>query len=817
VTGLLRFLLAGLILAPEPSPSRSPEVSLAPGLSRSPIPSGQERGTLTDFDFLASGYVTTSKDGRVVFVRPGEPAVELVRIPVEDEVDLGLIGLEVAADVEETGLVYTAYTYAEGDSTFGRVSSWVLDDVGDPTALSDEKPIVDGVPVDHPFHAVNTVAEGRDGSLFVSVGDGGTPAEIDPLALRAQDLDSPNGKILRVLPDGRGHPENPWYEPDAPRSWRSRAWAIGFRNPFRFSVRPGTETLLVGDVGWKEWEEIDLVRAGDNMGWPCWEGPQRTPGYRRLPACRSLYGREDVRAPAFAYRHGPSVGPGSITGGVVVSGLGLPPYLRDRYVLGDFAQGELRSLNVRSLEAGQPQRRAVAGNIGLPVRIREGPEGGLYVADLLSAQIWRFGGPRTDRGPWWLVGVLALAGMGGALVAVGHRTRIANGRTKTVGRTVGSMLLVGTAGAVAMFIVGGVIGTEAWYPTDVWFQADIPRVIGQMTGFDLTRARLHPVFPLVAYPGVAGLQALGAGEVTAIRLFTAFGAGVWLAALFAALRAIGCRTTDAVVFTALGAVSGASLLVVPVPESFALGGASILAVIVLVAVARRRPVSPIAEVGASVASFGFTLTNGMAAVAAALVRRPWARSMAVLVAAVAIVAAMIVAMGALFPSFRGVPSLDVERRFILHPAAGGPVHSAAAALSHGMIVPEIREVTAPSGVRALSVQRSWPGTGTPVAPVGVAAWAGLLGLGVWALARGPGPGVVRAALALTVAGQVGLHLLYGEEVFLFSPHVIPLLILVTALGTLTPHRRWTLVLAAVLLVAAAVNNLTQLSAALEML
>ena len=59
-----------------------------------------------------------------------------------------------------------------------------------------------------------------------------------------------------------------------------RIAAIGFRNPFRFTVRPGTEEVWVGDVGWSAWEEINRVvdpsdAGADNLGWPCYEGAGR--------------------------------------------------------------------------------------------------------------------------------------------------------------------------------------------------------------------------------------------------------------------------------------------------------------------------------------------------------------------------------------------------------------------------------------------------------------------------------------------------------------------------------------------------------------
>ena len=72
--------------------------------------------------------------------------------------------------------------------------------------------------------------------------------------------------------------------------------AYGLRNPFRFTFRPGTNEIWVGDVGWDDWEEIDRVvstRGGAvaNFGWPCYEGVGRQASYESvgLQLCTSLY------------------------------------------------------------------------------------------------------------------------------------------------------------------------------------------------------------------------------------------------------------------------------------------------------------------------------------------------------------------------------------------------------------------------------------------------------------------------------------------------------------------------------------------------
>ena len=79
-----------------------------------------------------------------------------------------------------------------------------------------------------------------------------------------------------------------------------RIIAHGLRNPFRFTTRPGTNELWIGDVGWNEWEEINRAHrpggcAVENFGWPCYEGNGRQSGYdaANLNICENLYARPE--------------------------------------------------------------------------------------------------------------------------------------------------------------------------------------------------------------------------------------------------------------------------------------------------------------------------------------------------------------------------------------------------------------------------------------------------------------------------------------------------------------------------------------------
>src|SRR5207249_9763709 len=111
-----------------------------------------------------------------------------------------------------------------------------------------------------------------------------------------------------------------------------RIVAYGFRDPSRFTLRPGTNDLWVGDVGWNTWEELDRVSnpttgVATNYGWPAYEGPNRQPSYdnQNLPLLEALYadGPSAVAAPYYSYQHSQQVvaGSGEPTGNSSVSGM----------------------------------------------------------------------------------------------------------------------------------------------------------------------------------------------------------------------------------------------------------------------------------------------------------------------------------------------------------------------------------------------------------------------------------------------------------------------------------------------------------------
>ena len=381
--------------------------------------------------------------------------------------DRGLVGLALDPAFPTSPYVYVGYT--RDASPGGAVPLW-----GTPGVLSDPCPTPPGPTTDgciasgrvvrlelsgnvavsqrvliddwcqqYPSHSVGTLAFGADGSLYVSAGEGanfsfadwgqrGNPCNDPPSsgslsppsseggALRAQDLrttDDPvglGGTVIRIDPaTGDPLPDNPILSSDANAR---RIIAYGLRNPFRFTVRPGTSQLWVGNVGWRAWEEIERIpnptdSIVENFGWPCYEGPERQSGYDNadLDLCETLYGQSGSTTPSFfAYHHDQPIVSGDTcgTGSSSISGLAFytsgsyPSVYRDALFFADYSRNCIWVMQKGA--SGDPDPSSVAmfasGARG-PVDLQTGPGGDLFYADLDGGTIQRISYFSTNQPP----------------------------------------------------------------------------------------------------------------------------------------------------------------------------------------------------------------------------------------------------------------------------------------------------------------------------------------------------------------------------------------------------------------------------------
>ncbi|MEV7042686.1 PQQ-dependent sugar dehydrogenase [Amycolatopsis sp. NPDC051061] len=345
---------------------------------------------LTDFAYLPDQSVlATAKNGRVQWVPVTGTPRTVATLPTREISDLGLVGLAVAPDYATSHTIYVTRSVNVGSGFVLRLSKFTVtvDAAGAPAGLTGEQPVFE-VPGFFDVHGIDTVVAAADGTLWLSIGDNGDFTQVDAGALRAQDVNQPYGKIFHLTADGKGVPGNPYYDAANPASTASKVFARGFRNPFRFTIDANLGLPVAGDVGWNNWEEVDVVQRGGNQGWPCWEGTHPTPGYSTLAGCAGVANQ----APIFEYPHGNGAMQGnSVSGGIVYNGSSYPASYRGSYFFADYVTHKLWTL--RYDDQGKltqaPENPPVFTDIGGPTRLASAPNGDIVYADILTGNLRR--------------------------------------------------------------------------------------------------------------------------------------------------------------------------------------------------------------------------------------------------------------------------------------------------------------------------------------------------------------------------------------------------------------------------------------------
>ena len=212
----------------------------------------------------------------------------------------------------------------------------------------------------YPNHNGGMIAFGGDGFLYIGMGDGGAGGDPQNRAQNPQEL---LGKMLRIDVNGRTPYAIPADNPFAAGGGRPEVWALGLRNPWRFSFDRQTRELYAADVGQNAWEEIDVVRRGGNYGWRLMEG-----AHCYKPA---RCDRQGLELPIAEYAT--ASGRCSVTGGYVYRGPGIPA-LAGSYVYGDFCSGEIFALRGGTQRVLLPTRMAISS-------FGEDEAGEMYVVD----------------------------------------------------------------------------------------------------------------------------------------------------------------------------------------------------------------------------------------------------------------------------------------------------------------------------------------------------------------------------------------------------------------------------------------------------
>lgn len=272
----------------------------------------------------------------------------------------GLLGLAFHPGYPDDPRFFVMYT-ADGDGTNTVSEFRVADGLADPAS---ERVLV-AIPDFAGNHNGGNVAFGPDGYLYFGTGDGGGGG--DPEG-NGQDPDALLGKILRLDVDGEGS--------------QPEIWALGMRNPWRFSFDRDTGDLWIADVGQGTWEEIDAEPAGSgggrNYGWNMMEGPECFAG----PGCDMT----GLTLPVVAYTHDEGC---TVVGGYVYRGAAHAE-LDGTYFYGDYCSGRFWGLDAAATLAGGADPVVVleAADVTLS-SFGQDEDGELYVTDLAAGAVLR--------------------------------------------------------------------------------------------------------------------------------------------------------------------------------------------------------------------------------------------------------------------------------------------------------------------------------------------------------------------------------------------------------------------------------------------
>lgn len=282
----------------------------------------------------------------------------------------GLLGLAFHPDYASNGSFFINYTNLNGDTVIARYSV----NAGNPNVANPSGTILLTIPQPYSNHNGGSVKFGPDGYLYIGMGDGGSGGDPEN---RAQNTNELLGKMLRIDVNSGSPYGIPPNNPYVGVAGADEIWAIGLRNPWKFSFDRQTGDLWIADVGQNLYEEVNragAAEAGLNYGWRCYEG---NTAYN-ITGCAA---QNTMKTPLLVTNH--SNGFCSITGGYVYRGNAYPNF-QGKYFFSDYCKAQI---GMADSSGTVTYSQTFTGNAF--VTFGEAANGELYVGSINNGVIYK--------------------------------------------------------------------------------------------------------------------------------------------------------------------------------------------------------------------------------------------------------------------------------------------------------------------------------------------------------------------------------------------------------------------------------------------
>jgi glucose/arabinose dehydrogenase len=314
------------------------------------------------------GRIRVVENGRLL----DKPFLDIVN-KVRSGGEQGLLSVAFHPQYRSNGFLFVNHTDKNGDTRIERYTVSTDRNVADPQSAK----VILSIDQRYSNHQGGLNLFGPDGMLYIGMGDGGSQG--DPHG-NGQNRNALLAKLLRLNVD-RGEPYLiPAANPYAKGGGRAEIWAIGLRNPWRFSFDRFSGLLYIADVGGDRFEEVNVVPmsiAGVNYGWNVMEGPQCS----RSSGCDQT----GMQKPALSYAtHENSTC--AIIGGAVYRGQKIPE-IKGQYFYSDYCNSWLRSFGFADGKVTD-QHEWPIGKLGSITSFGEDAQGELYMCTS-SGRVYR--------------------------------------------------------------------------------------------------------------------------------------------------------------------------------------------------------------------------------------------------------------------------------------------------------------------------------------------------------------------------------------------------------------------------------------------